>query len=392
MTGHACPECGRQTAGEPGTEHRVPCRCGVGAPSARLTEDEQRAARTAEIAAAEDFDPLHPAVRDADRPHRGGRYVGEHAARRAGRRGFLDRPAGARGRRSRGGRRSYWGYGGRDRSGGSDHDAAVPGWRRPGRGRGHGRSRWYDVSRAGREPEAHRDRGPRLRPRPRAAAAGAPSGRSPWGRPWPPWSVRRLSPAGCSAATTVRTRRFRRPLRAPRTPRTNRPPRWPRPPPRRPLRPVRSPHRPHRPHRRPRPPRRRRAASPPRPPPRPRRRRRARRPPRRTALPRPHRPPIRPRGWPGLAAPRRPGPGGRRAAEQAQGGVALLGAVRRQLQRPGEERRGGLPVVQGDPGRPDGRVRPEHPARAGGGDERTRAPLSPAAEQGIGVPAPVFVS
>lgn len=58
MTGHACPECGRQTAGEPGTGHRVPCRCGAGAPSARLTEDEQRAARTAEIAAAEDFDPL----------------------------------------------------------------------------------------------------------------------------------------------------------------------------------------------------------------------------------------------------------------------------------------------------------------------------------------------
>lgn len=58
MTGHACPECGRRTAGEPGTEHRTPCRCGVGAPTARLTEDEQRAARTAEIAAAEDFDPL----------------------------------------------------------------------------------------------------------------------------------------------------------------------------------------------------------------------------------------------------------------------------------------------------------------------------------------------
>ncbi|MFF0193366.1 peptidoglycan-binding protein [Streptomyces anulatus] len=58
MTGHACPECGRRTAGEPGTEHRVPCRCGADAPSARLTEDEQRAARTAEIAAAEDFDPL----------------------------------------------------------------------------------------------------------------------------------------------------------------------------------------------------------------------------------------------------------------------------------------------------------------------------------------------
>ncbi|MFI1929851.1 peptidoglycan-binding protein [Streptomyces sp. NPDC020330] len=58
MTGHACPECGRRTAGEPGTEHRTPCRCGADAPSAQLTEDEQRAARTAEIAAAEDFDPL----------------------------------------------------------------------------------------------------------------------------------------------------------------------------------------------------------------------------------------------------------------------------------------------------------------------------------------------
>ncbi|MFJ9107756.1 peptidoglycan-binding domain-containing protein [Streptomyces sp. NPDC102283] len=58
MTGHACPECGRRTAGEPGTEHRAPCRCGVGASAARLTEDEQRAARAAEIAAAEDFDPL----------------------------------------------------------------------------------------------------------------------------------------------------------------------------------------------------------------------------------------------------------------------------------------------------------------------------------------------
>ncbi|WP_181011046.1 peptidoglycan-binding protein [Streptomyces sp. SM13] len=58
MTGHACPECGRRTAGEPGTEHRVPCRCGASADPAPLTGDEQRAARTAEIAAAEDFDPL----------------------------------------------------------------------------------------------------------------------------------------------------------------------------------------------------------------------------------------------------------------------------------------------------------------------------------------------
>ncbi|MDQ0984201.1 peptidoglycan-binding domain-containing protein [Streptomyces sp. V2I9] len=65
MTGHACPECGRRTAGEPGTEHRMPCRCGTDAGPARPTRDEQRAAhedhraaRTAEIAAAEDFDPL----------------------------------------------------------------------------------------------------------------------------------------------------------------------------------------------------------------------------------------------------------------------------------------------------------------------------------------------
>ncbi|MEU0097598.1 peptidoglycan-binding domain-containing protein [Streptomyces sp. NPDC006267] len=36
----------------------MPCRCGTGARSAQLTEEEQRAARAAEIAAAEDFDPL----------------------------------------------------------------------------------------------------------------------------------------------------------------------------------------------------------------------------------------------------------------------------------------------------------------------------------------------
>ncbi len=61
MTGHACPECGRRTAGEPGTEHRVPCRCGTdtgASGTTRLTGEELRAARSAEIAAAEDFDPL----------------------------------------------------------------------------------------------------------------------------------------------------------------------------------------------------------------------------------------------------------------------------------------------------------------------------------------------
>ncbi|MFI8353957.1 peptidoglycan-binding protein [Streptomyces cyaneofuscatus] len=58
MTGHACPECGRRTAGEPGTEHRVPCRCGTDTGATPLTGDELRAARSAEMAAAEDFDPL----------------------------------------------------------------------------------------------------------------------------------------------------------------------------------------------------------------------------------------------------------------------------------------------------------------------------------------------
>ncbi|MFD4747788.1 peptidoglycan-binding protein [Streptomyces rubiginosohelvolus] len=87
MTGHACPECGRRTAGEPGTEHRVPCRCGAGAGSAPLTEDEQRAARTAEIAAAEDFDPLRirPYVTLTDRAGApSGRAEGAQPGTRAG--------------------------------------------------------------------------------------------------------------------------------------------------------------------------------------------------------------------------------------------------------------------------------------------------------------------
>lgn len=63
MTGHACSECGRRTAGEPGTEHRMPCRCEAGAgpltpDERRAAHEDRRAARTAEMAAAEDFDPL----------------------------------------------------------------------------------------------------------------------------------------------------------------------------------------------------------------------------------------------------------------------------------------------------------------------------------------------
>ncbi|WP_326677036.1 peptidoglycan-binding domain-containing protein [Streptomyces sp. NBC_01237] len=65
MTGHACPECGRGLAGQQPVTGQAPpgprggpdgCVCGAGA--ARLTGEERRAARAAETAAAEDFDPL----------------------------------------------------------------------------------------------------------------------------------------------------------------------------------------------------------------------------------------------------------------------------------------------------------------------------------------------
>ncbi|WDG33672.1 peptidoglycan-binding domain-containing protein [Streptomyces sp. CA-278952] len=56
----------------------MPCRCGAGVPSQQLTEDEQRAARTAEIAAAEDFDPLRirPYVTLSDHSGTGGGEAG----------------------------------------------------------------------------------------------------------------------------------------------------------------------------------------------------------------------------------------------------------------------------------------------------------------------------
>ncbi|MEV2263446.1 peptidoglycan-binding domain-containing protein [Streptomyces anulatus] len=59
----------------------MPCRCGAGAPSTRLTEDEQRAARTAEIAAAEDFDPLRirPYVTLTDHTRVAGGGAGDRA-------------------------------------------------------------------------------------------------------------------------------------------------------------------------------------------------------------------------------------------------------------------------------------------------------------------------
>ncbi|MFD4342371.1 peptidoglycan-binding protein [Streptomyces anulatus] len=64
----------------------MPCRCGAGAPSARLTEDEQRAARTAEIAAAEDFDPLRirPYVTLTDHTGAAGGGAGAGAGDEAG--------------------------------------------------------------------------------------------------------------------------------------------------------------------------------------------------------------------------------------------------------------------------------------------------------------------
>ncbi|MGW0789583.1 peptidoglycan-binding domain-containing protein [Streptomyces sp. NPDC002911] len=49
MTGHTCPECGGEQGARPGAG----CACGIGT-AARAGND----ARTAEIAAAEDFDPL----------------------------------------------------------------------------------------------------------------------------------------------------------------------------------------------------------------------------------------------------------------------------------------------------------------------------------------------
>ncbi|MGY3683055.1 peptidoglycan-binding domain-containing protein [Streptomyces sp. TE33382] len=65
MTGHMCPECGRRRVGREPVAGQVPdargggpdaCACGAGA--APRTGEERRAARAAETAAAEDFDPL----------------------------------------------------------------------------------------------------------------------------------------------------------------------------------------------------------------------------------------------------------------------------------------------------------------------------------------------
>ncbi|MCX4969058.1 peptidoglycan-binding protein [Streptomyces sp. NBC_00654] len=64
MTGHMCPECGRRRVGRDPVAGQAPdapvggpdaCACGAAAP---LTGEERRAARAAETAAAEDFDPL----------------------------------------------------------------------------------------------------------------------------------------------------------------------------------------------------------------------------------------------------------------------------------------------------------------------------------------------
>ncbi|MFD9500638.1 peptidoglycan-binding protein [Streptomyces sp. NPDC060035] len=62
MTGHICPECGGEQSARPGPGAGAepgstrPCACG--ARTAQLPGEEFRAARSAEMAAAEDFDPL----------------------------------------------------------------------------------------------------------------------------------------------------------------------------------------------------------------------------------------------------------------------------------------------------------------------------------------------
>lgn len=99
MTGHACPECGRRTAGEPGTEHRVPCRCGTDTGATPLTGDELRAARSAEMAAAEDFDPLRirPYVTLGDASAGDGGGAGDGGSAGAGAGGATEAGAGGSG-------------------------------------------------------------------------------------------------------------------------------------------------------------------------------------------------------------------------------------------------------------------------------------------------------
>ncbi|MFD9539352.1 peptidoglycan-binding protein [Streptomyces sp. NPDC060022] len=62
MTGHICPECGGEQSARPGPGGADPGstghRCACGTRTAQLPGEEHRAARSAEMAAAEDFDPL----------------------------------------------------------------------------------------------------------------------------------------------------------------------------------------------------------------------------------------------------------------------------------------------------------------------------------------------
>ncbi len=370
MTGHACPECGRRTAGEPGTEHRVPCRCGAVAGSAPLTEDEQRAARTAEIAAAEDFDPLRirPYVTLTDRA--GGRpdHSGSgHDVPGCGR--HHDAAVPGRWWRRRLGRRYGYGYGPRNRCGGGSGRL-----RRRVRGTGRDRNR-----QRGPEPQADRRREPRLHPGPRAAAPqaalrsarrGSGGGRGGRYGGLRRRAVRRRRQRGRGAAggdherpgPGGRTGRFGGPV---------------------PLRvghcvpyavplgrtvglapsasasPTRS--------REPSPTATASAS------------------PTTSASPTPEDGGA-PTSSPSAAPPAEfAGPALRPGDRGPEVGVlqnrlkevwSLLGALRPALRRPGGERGGDLPVVQGDPGRSDRRVRAEHAARPGGGDERTRTPLS----------------
>lgn len=63
MTGHICPECGGEQSARPGPgagtdPGSTGPRCACGVRTAQLPGEELRAARSAEMAAAEDFDPL----------------------------------------------------------------------------------------------------------------------------------------------------------------------------------------------------------------------------------------------------------------------------------------------------------------------------------------------
>ncbi|MFI5767531.1 hypothetical protein ACIA74_03090 [Streptomyces sp. NPDC051658] len=91
MTGHICPQCGTDSRPDGGTGARPACACGQPTAEQYRTAERHRAERSAadkaEMAAAEDFDPLRirpyvtlgndtvPAAADADeRPEQRGSH------------------------------------------------------------------------------------------------------------------------------------------------------------------------------------------------------------------------------------------------------------------------------------------------------------------------------